>query len=171
MKNILQEQKTDKMSKKNTNLSHFSKEEVPNAKGLCFGIIVSEWNGNITEGLYIGAYDTLIECGADPTNINRYNVPGSYELVFGAKIAARTKAHAIICLGSVVKGETKHFDFICNAVSSGIKDLNLALDIPIVFGVLTDDTMKQAENRSGGKHGNKGVEAAITAIKMAVLNQ
>ena len=171
LKNTLLEQKTDKMATKNTNLSHFSKEEVPNAKDLCFGIVVSEWNANITESLYNGAYDTLIECGANTTDISRYNVPGSYELVFGAKVAARSKVDVIICLGSVIQGETKHFDFVCNAVAMGIKDLNLALDIPVIFGVLTDDTIQQAENRSGGKHGNKGVEAAITAIKMAVLNQ
>ena len=171
LKNTLQEQKTDKMATKNTNLSHFSKEEVPNAKGLRFGIVVSEWNESITNSLYNGAYDTLIECGANATDISRYNVPGSYELVFGAKIAVKSKVDAIICLGSIIQGETKHFDFVCNAVAIGIKDLNLALDIPVVFGVLTDDTMGQAINRSGGQHGNKGVEAAITAIKMAVLNQ
>jgi len=159
------------MTKKNTNLSHFNKEEVPNAKGLTFGIVVSEWNGNITEGLYKGANDALIECGAIANDIVRYDVPGSYELVFGAKIAAKNKPDAIICLGSVIQGETKHFDFVCNAVSMGIKDLNINLDIPVIFGVLTDNTMDQAENRSGGKYGNKGIEAAITAIKMAVLNR
>ena len=159
------------MTKKNTNLSHFNKEEVPNAKGLTFGIVVSEWNVNITEGLYKGASDALIECGANATDIVRYNVPGSYELVFGAKIAAKNKPDAIICLGSVIQGETKHFDFVCNAVAMGIKDLNISLDIPVIFGVLTDNTMDQAKNRSGGKYGNKGIEAAITAIKMAVLNR
>ena len=159
------------MTKKNTNLSHFNKEEVPNAKGLTFGIVVSEWNGNITEGLYKGATDALIECGANANDIVRYNVPGSYELVFGAKIAAKNKPDAIICLGSVIQGETKHFDFVCNAVAMGIKDLNISLDIPVIFGVLTDNTMDQAKNRSGGKYGNKGIEAAITAIKMAVLNR
>ena len=158
------------MIKKNTNLSHFNKEEVPNAKGLSFGIVVSEWNGNITEGLYKGATDALIKCGANDNDIVRYVVPGSYELVFGAKIAAKNKPDAIICLGSVIQGETKHFDFVCNAVALGIKDLNISLDIPVVFGVLTDNTMEQAKNRSGGKFGNKGVEAAITAIKMATLN-
>jgi 6,7-dimethyl-8-ribityllumazine synthase len=159
------------MTKKNTNLSHFNKEEVPNAKGLTFGIVVSEWNGNITEGLYNGASDALIECGANANDIVRFDVPGSYELVFGAKVAARNKPDAIICLGSVIQGETKHFDFVCNAVAMGIKDLNISLDIPVIFGVLTDNTMEQAENRSGGKYGNKGIEAAITAIKMAVLNR
>ena len=159
------------MNKKNTNLSHFNKEEVPNAKGLTFGIVVSEWNENITEGLYKGATDTLVECGTNTHDIVRYDVPGSYELVFGAKIAAKINPDAIICIGSVIKGETKHFDFICNAVAIGIKDLNISLDIPVIFGVLTDNNMDQAENRSGGKYGNKGIEAAITAIKMAVLNR
>ena len=159
------------MIKKNTNLSYFIKEEVSNAKGLSFGIVVSEWNVNITEGLYRGTIEALIECGADTNDIVRYNVPGSYELVFGAKIAAKKNPDAIICLGSVIQGETKHFDFVCNAVALGIKDLNVSLDIPVIFGVLTDNTMEQALNRSGGKYGNKGIEAAITAIKMAVLNR
>ena len=159
------------MTKKNTNLSHFNKEDVPNAEGLTFGIVVSEWNVNITEGLYKGASDALIECGANANDIVKYNVPGSYELVFGAKIAAKNKPDAIICLGSVIQGETKHFDFVCNAVAMGIKDLNISLDIPVIFGVLTDNTMDQAKNRSGGKYGNKGIESAITAIKMAVLNR
>ena len=159
------------MTKINTNLSHFNKEEVPNAKGLTFGIVVSEWNGNITEGLYKGATDALIECGANANDIVRYDVPGSYELVFGAKIAAKSNPDSIICLGSVIQGETKHFDFVCNAVAMGIKDLNISLDIPVIFGVLTDNTMEQAKKRSGGKYGNKGIEAAITAIKMAILNR
>ena len=158
------------MIKKNTNLSYFIKEEVSNAKGLSFGIVVSEWNVNITEGLYRGTIEALIECGADTNDIVRYNVPGSYELVFGAKIAAKKNPDAIICLGSVIQGETKHFDFVCNSVALGIKDLNVSLDIPVIFGVLTDNNMEQALNRSGGKYGNKGIEAAITAIKMAILN-
>ena len=158
------------MATKNTNLSLFNKEEVPNAKGLTFGIVVSKWNTNITENLFKGAYETLIECGVNTTDIRKYSVPGSYELVFGAKIAAKSKPNAIICLGSIIKGETKHFDFVSNAVSNGIKDLNIELDIPVIFGVLTDNTMDQAINRSGGGNGNKGIEAAITAIEMAVLN-
>ncbi len=159
------------MATKNTNLSHFNKEEVPNAKGLRFGVVVSEWNPNVTGNLYKGAYDALVECGADTKDIIKYDVPGSYELVFGAKVMARQDVDAIICLGSVIQGETKHFDFVCEAVALGIKDLNIILDTPVVFGVLTDNTMEQAENRSGGKHGNKGIEAAVTAVKMAVLNQ
>ena len=158
------------MATKNINLSFFASEDVPKCDSLSFGIVVSEWNKSITSSLYKGAYDTLIECGVSNDNISTYNVPGSFELVFGAKIAAKSKPNAIICLGSVIKGETKHFDFVCNSVSLGIKDLNVQLDIPVVFGVLTDNNMEQAISRSGGKNGNKGVEAAITAIKMAVLN-
>ena len=158
------------MATKNTNLSFFASEDVPKCDSLSFGIVVSEWNKSITSSLYKGAYDTLIESGVSIDNISTYNVPGSFELVFGAKIAAKSKPNAIICLGSVIKGETKHFDFVCNSVSLGIKDLNVQLDIPVVFGVLTDNNMEQAISRSGGKNGNKGVEAAITAIKMAVLN-
>ena len=164
------EHKVDSMATKNTNLSFFASEDVPKCDSLSFGIVVSEWNKSITSSLYKGAYDTLIECGVSIDNISTYNVPGSFELVFGAKIAAKSKPNAIICLGSVIKGETKHFDFVCNSVSLGIKDLNVQLDIPVVFGVLTDNNMGQAISRSGGKNGNKGVEAAITAIKMAVLN-
>ena len=157
------------MTKKNTNLSHFNKDEVPNAKGLTFGIVVSEWNVNITEGLYNGTADALIECGANSNDIVRYNVPGSYELVFGAKIAAKNKPDAIICLGSVIQGETKHFDFICNSTSIGIKDLNLNGKSPVIFCVLTDDNLQQSIDRSGGKYGNKGTEAAIAAIEMSLI--
>ena len=159
------------MATKNINLSLFNKEEIPNTKDLSFGIVVSKWNTNITEKLFKAAYKSLIDCGVKTNNIHRYDVPGSYELVFGAKIAAKIKPSAIICLGSIIRGETKHFDFVCNAVANGIMDLNIKLDIPVIFGVLTDNNMEQAIGRSGGKHGNKGVEAAITAIKMAVLNR
>jgi 6,7-dimethyl-8-ribityllumazine synthase len=136
-----------------------------------FAIIVSEWNNHITENLYKGAIQTLISSGSKQKNIVRIDVPGSFELVFGAKIAAKCNYDAIICLGSVIKGETDHFHYVCNAVSLGIKDLNVHGDIPVVFGVLTDDNEQQAIDRSGGKLGNKGIEAAITAIKMSVLNK
>ena len=142
-----------------------------NAKGLRFGIVVSKWNSNVTENLFKGAIKTLIDCGVKMDDINKIDVPGSFELVYGAKIAARSKPSAIICLGSIIKGETKHFDFVSQSVSNGIMDLNIKLDIPVIFGVLTDDNMQQAINRSGGKFGNKGVEAAVTAIKMALINK
>jgi len=159
------------MATKNNNLSDYNKDTLPNVSNLKFGVVVSQWNKEITQGLYKGAYSTLIDCGVLEENIKKLEVPGSFELIFGAKILSRKDIDAIICLGSVIQGETKHFDYVCQAVSNGIKDLNISLDIPVIFGVLTDNTMDQAINRSGGKHGNKGIEAAITAIKMADLNQ
>ena len=159
------------MATTNNNLSDFNKESLPDSSNMKIGIVVSQWNNKITNGLYNGAYTTLIESGVSENNIEKIEVPGSFELIFGAKILSRRDIDAIICLGSVIQGETKHFDYVCQAVSNGIKDLNISLDIPVIFGVLTDNTMEQALNRSGGKHGNKGVEAAVTAIKMAHLNQ
>ena len=160
------------MATENKNLSAYNKEEIPNAADLRFGIVVSEWNEDITEGLYSGAFDALTDCGAKPENILRWNVPGSFELTFGAKRMLQTqKVDAIIAIGSVIRGETSHFDFVCSATAQGIKDLNVAYDIPTIFCVLTDNNMQQAIDRSGGKHGNKGSEAAIAAIKMAVLGK
>ena len=155
----------------NNNLSDFNKDSLPDSSDMKIGIVVSQWNNKITDGLFNGAFTTLIESGVSENNIEKIEVPGSFELIFGAKILSRKDIDAIICLGSVIQGETKHFDYVCQAVSNGIKDLNITLDIPVIFGVLTDNTMEQALNRSGGKHGNKGIEAAITAIKMAHLNQ
>ena len=159
------------MATTNNNLSDYNMEEVPSSESMRFAIIVSEWNNHITENLYIGAEKTLIKLGTKQNDIVRIDVPGSFELVFGAKIASKYNYDAIICLGSVIKGETDHFDYICNAVSLGIKDLNVHGDVPVIFGVLTDNNEQQSIDRSGGKHGNKGIEAAITAIKMAVLNK
>ena len=141
-----------------------------NANGMRFALIVSEWNSHITNNLFIGAKESLVSNNVNPEDIIRYNVPGSFELVYGAKIASQNNYNAIICLGSVIKGETKHFDYICNAVSNGIMNLNIRLNTPIIFGVLTDENEQQSLDRSGGKYGNKGSEAAITAIKMAILN-
>ena len=159
------------MATKNNNLSDYKKDTLPNVSNLKFGIVVSQWNKEITDGLFNGAYSTLIDCGVLEENIKKLEVPGSFELIFGTKILSKKNVDAIICLGSVIKGQTKHFDYVCQGVTNGIKDLNISLEIPVIFGVLTDNTMDQAINRSGGKHGNKGVEAAITAIKMADLNQ
>jgi 6,7-dimethyl-8-ribityllumazine synthase len=159
------------MATNTKNLSVYNKETIPNAKNFRFGIVVSEWNSNITEGLFQGAFDALIDCGAISENIVRWDVPGSFELVYGCKRMMQTyeMLDAIIAVGSVIKGETKHFDFVCHAASQGIKDLNLQGNIPVVFCVLTDNTLQQAIDRSGGKHGNKGTEAAIAAIKLAQL--
>jgi len=160
------------MATSNKNLSAYDKAQVPNAASLRFGVVVSKWNDNITEPLFQGALDALMDCGAREENILRWNVPGTYELVFGCKKMAQTKeVDAIIAIGSVIRGETSHFDYVCGAAAQGIKDLNLAFDIPILFCVLTDDTLQQAIDRSGGKHGNKGTEAAIAAIEMAVLGK
>lgn len=153
-----------------TNLSAYDKTTIPNAKQLRFGIVVSEWNSNITENLYKGALKALIDNGALTENITLLNVPGSFELIYGCKHLIKTKElDAVIAIGCVIQGETKHFDFVCDAVSQGVKDLNLQYDLPTIFCVLTDNTKQQSIDRSGGKLGNKGVECAIAAIKMATL--
>jgi len=137
-----------------------------------FGILVSEWNTEITEALFSGVEETLIKFDVSASDIVRRNVPGSFELTLGAQLMAeRNEFDAIICLGVVIQGETKHFDFICEAVANGITDLNIKYNLPVIFGVLTPNTMQQAVDRAGGKHGNKGDEAAITAIKMAALKK
>jgi len=161
------------MATQNNNLSVYKIEEVPNAKNLKFGTVVSEWNTEITQNLFQGAFDTFIKHGGIKENIVRWNVPGSFELIYGAKKMAESfdMLDAIIVIGSVIQGETKHFDFVCQGVANGIAQLNISIDIPVVFCVLTDHNKQQSIDRSGGKHGNKGVEAAITAIKMAQLRQ
>ncbi|MGI9547481.1 MAG: 6,7-dimethyl-8-ribityllumazine synthase [Flavobacteriaceae bacterium] len=152
------------------NLSHFNRDDIPDAQKLKIGLVVSGWNAEITEALYEGAYETLLECGAQKENLIRLNVPGSFELIFGCKKLISDKSpDAVIAIGSVIRGETKHFDFVCDAAAQGIKDLNLLTGIPVIFCVLTDDNWQQAKDRSGGKHGNKGTEAAIAAIRMASL--
>ena len=151
------------------NLSQYDKNTIPSAKNFRFGIVVSEWNDNITDGLFKGAFDTLVEHGADADNIVHWQVPGSYELIYGSKKMQEQKVDVVIAIGSVIQGETKHFDFVCDAVAQGIKDLNVIHETPVIFCVLTDTIMQQSIDRSGGKHGNKGVEAAVAAIKMATL--
>jgi 6,7-dimethyl-8-ribityllumazine synthase len=159
------------MATVNKNLSDYDKTTIPNAKDFRFGIVVSEWNDIVTEGLYNGAIETLIDCGASTENILRWDVPGSFELIYGSKKMQAQNVDAVIAIGSVIQGETKHFDFVCEGVSQGIKDLNILHDTPVVFCVLTDNNLQQAIDRSGGKHGNKGTEAAIAAIKMAVISK
>lgn len=136
------------------------------------GIIVSEWNNEITEALFDGAKQTLLDAGVSNEDIIRKNVPGSFELPLGAKfLLDEKKPDAIICIGCVIQGETRHFDFICDAVSNGIMNLGIDYSLPVIFGVLTTDTIQQAVDRSGGKYGNKGIEAAVTAIKMISLKK
>ncbi|PID70131.1 MAG: 6,7-dimethyl-8-ribityllumazine synthase [Flavobacteriales bacterium] len=153
-----------------TNLSNHDLEKLPSASQLKIGLVVSEWNSSITENLYQGAVETLLELGAQKENLIRLNVPGSYELVFGSKkLLQQDTFDAVIAIGCVIQGETKHFDFVCEAVSQGIKDLNLQYDKPTIFCVLTDNNIAQSKARSGGELGNKGVEAAVAAVKMAYL--
>lgn len=160
------------MATANKNLSDYDKNTIPNAKDFVFGIVVSEWNDTITEGLYKGAYNALIDCGALPENITRWSVPGSFELIYGASRMLKTGNYdAVITIGCVIKGETMHFEFVCEGVTQGVKDLNVQGDVPVIFCVLTDNTYQQSFERSGGAHGNKGTEAGITAIKMAALRR
>ena len=134
-----------------------------------FGIVVSNWNKNITDNLYDGAFNTLLKYGANENNIKKLEVPGSFELVYGCKKMQNENLDVIIAIGCVVKGETDHYDYICSSVSNGITQLNIINDTPIVFCVLTDHNIEQSINRSGGKHGNKGIESAVAAIKMASI--
>ena len=161
------------MATENKNLSSYDKATIPNAKDFRFGIVVSEWNDNITEGLFQGVFDAFIDCGVLKENIVRWNVPGSFELIYGCKKMQQSydMLDAVIAVGNVIQGETKHFDFVCEGVTQGIKDLNIQSEIPVIFCVLTDNNMQQSIDRSGGKHGNKGTEAAIAAIKMAQLRK
>ncbi|XCF06013.1 6,7-dimethyl-8-ribityllumazine synthase [Tamlana crocina] len=159
------------MATANKNLSEYDKNTIPNAKGFRFGIVVSEWNDTITEGLFEGAYQALVENGVEDEDIIRWDVPGSFELIYGSKKMQEQFVDAVIAIGSVIQGETKHFDFVCEGVTQGIKDLNVLHDVPVIFCVLTDNNIQQSIERSGGKHGNKGTEAAIAAIKMAELRK
>lgn len=160
------------MATENKNLSQYDKNTIPNAKDFRFGIVVSEWNDEITNGLFNGAKAALLDCGALSENIIRWDVPGSFELVYGSKRMIETqKVDCVIAIGCVIKGETMHFEFVCEGVTQGVKDLNLKYDVPTIFCLLTDNSMQQSIDRSGGKHGNKGTEAAIAAIKMVDLNR
>ena len=154
-----------------SNLSDFNPAEVPSGKNHKIALVVAEWNKQITENLFLGAKEALVACGVEEQHILRSNVPGSFELVFGAKKALEQEVDAVIVIGSVIQGETKHFDFVCQGVTQGIVSLNLSSNRPVVFCVLTDNTLQQAIDRSGGQHGNKGVEAAVTALKMIALAQ
>jgi 6,7-dimethyl-8-ribityllumazine synthase len=160
------------MATANKNLSNYDKTAVPSAKDFRFGIVVSEWNDQVTNGLFSGAETALLDCGALPENIVRWNVPGSFELIYGSKKMIETQqVDVVIAIGCVIKGETKHFEFVCEGVTQGIKDLNVLSDVPVIFCLLTDNTEQQSIDRSGGIHGNKGTEAAIAAIRMAYLRQ
>ena len=154
----------------NKNLSTYDKESIPNGADFKIGIVVSEWNEKITSSLLDGAKQALIENGVKSKNIIVHYTPGSFELSLGAQwLLEKKDIDGAIAIGSVIQGETKHFDFICSATAHGVKDVGLKYNKPAVFCVLTDNTMQQALDRSGGKHGNKGVEAAIACLKMIHL--
>ena len=149
------------------NLSEYSNKNTGGVENKQFGIVVAEWNETITDALLEGAIETLLEQQVNRDNIKIHYVPGSFELSLGAQILAQKETiDAVIALGCVIQGETRHFDFICDAVANGITNVGLKYNKPVIFGVLTTDTMQQALDRAGGKHGNKGEEAAITAVKM-----
>ena len=157
------------MSSKNQNLSKVP-HTIPSGEGLKFGIVVSDWNHKITHSLYNACYNTLTENKTNPENIRTIHVPGTFELPVGAKILLEHKNYdAVICLGCVIKGETKHDEYINSAVANGLVNLGVLSGKPVIFGVLTPNTEEQATDRAGGKYGNKGIEAAHTALKMANL--
>jgi len=155
------------MATVNQNLSEHDASHLPNISQHHFSIVTAEWNREITQPLLEGAINTLLKHGAQQKFIRSKWVPGSYELTLGAQWeASRSKVDAVICLGCVIQGETPHFDYICQSVAQGIKDVALKYNKPVIFGVLTTLDQQQAQERAGGKHGNKGDEAALTAIKM-----
>lgn len=155
------------MATSEKNLSAFDKSSMPDATTMKVGIVVSKWNENITSNLLKGAHETLLECGVTEEHIRIIHVPGSFELPMAAGLLLAEKhVEGVIMLGSVIRGETAHFDYVCQAVSQGAKDVSLQHLKPVIFGVLTDDNLQQAIDRSGGKHGNKGIEAAVACLEM-----
>ncbi|HBH05317.1 MAG TPA: 6,7-dimethyl-8-ribityllumazine synthase [Flavobacteriales bacterium] len=153
------------------NLSNVSYDKLNLPEELEIAVIRSTWNSEITEKLADGAVETLVKAGLKEGNIHLYQVPGSYELPLGAQWAFEIwNVHGVVCLGSIIRGETSHFDYVSQAVSQGIKDVSLKYNKPVAFGVLTDDNLQQSIDRSGGKHGNKGVEAAMTVLEMISLS-
>ena len=158
------------MTEKKKNLSEFTPFEFSSAQITKIGIVVSEWNDHITDSLLNGAKESLLEHGVLEKNILVKYVPGSFELPLGAKwMLEETNVNAVICIGCIIQGETRHFDFIAQAVADGIMKVGLEYSTPVIFSVLTCNNMEQAEDRAGGKHGNKGVEGAISALKMLSL--
>ncbi len=161
------------MATSEKNLSDIETDSLPSASGMRIGIVVSEWNTAITSNLLNGAVQVLETSGIFDNNLQIQYVPGSYELPLGAQLMLDSdeKLDAVICLGCVIQGETKHFDFVCEAVAQGVKDVGLKYNKPVIFGVLTDNTKQQSIDRSGGKLGNKGDEAAASALKMVALKR
>lgn len=158
------------MSSALKNLSEYDETNLPDAAGLKMGIAVADWNKEITHALFEGCYDTYIKHGVKPENIYVIQVPGTFELTFAAQtLIARHHVNGVACLGCVIKGETSHNEYINHAVANGITNLSIKTGVPVIFGVLTPNDWQQAEDRAGGKHGNKGVEAGYTALRMALI--
>lgn len=154
------------MATKNHNLSDYDINSVPDAKGMKMGIVVAEWNENITAALLDGAKATLVKNGVDMADITVMTVPGSFELVYGAAQMVKRGVDAVIAIGCVIRGDTPHDRYICQGVTAGLAQLNATQDVPVIYGLITTLDMQQAEDRAGGKMGNKGDECAVTAIKM-----
>lgn len=154
------------MATKNHNLSNYDIQSVPDATGMKMGIVVAEWNENITASLLEGAKQTLMKSGVFPEDITVLTVPGSFELVHGAAQMVKTGVDAVIAIGCVIRGDTPHDRYICQGVTYGLARLNTIQDVPVIYGLITTLDMQQAEDRAGGKMGNKGDECAVTAIKM-----
>ncbi|MDA9169275.1 6,7-dimethyl-8-ribityllumazine synthase [Crocinitomicaceae bacterium] len=160
------------MATEGRNLSEYNKEVIPSGADFKIGIVVSEWNDSITLNLLEGAKNALLENGVKEQNIIVRFVPGAYELPLGSQFMCKNETiDGVIAIGAVIQGETKHFDFVCEAATLGIKDVNLKFNTPISFCLLTDNTMQQSIDRSGGKHGNKGIECAIACLKMIALKK
>lgn len=154
------------MATKNHNLSAYDIQSVPNAEGKKFGIVVSEWNENVTAALLAGARETLLKHGVREEDIQVKTVPGSFELIYGASQMVKSCVDAVIAIGCVIRGDTPHFDYICEGTTYGLARLNATQPVPVIYGLITTNDMQQALDRCGGKHGNKGDECAVTAIKM-----
>lgn len=160
------------MATANNNLSQYDPRELPDASDLSVALVVAEWNGEITQALYDGAVAVLKDCGGLLPRIKRFNVPGTIEITHACKMLCEADNYdAIIAIGCVVRGETSHFDYVCQSVTHGITELNLRHRTPVIYCILTDDNLDQSRARAGGKHGNKGVEAAVAALKMAGLHR
>jgi 6,7-dimethyl-8-ribityllumazine synthase len=160
------------MSSALKNLSQYDEQQIADAAEMRFGIVVADWNAHITHALYAGCYDTLIKHGAKTENIHTIQVPGAFELPSAARyLLGAHKLDAVVALGCVIQGETRHNDYINQAVATGLVQLGMASGVPCIFGVLTPNNEQQALDRAGGIHGNKGVEAAATAIRMAALKK
>tara|TARA_B100001758_G_C18402524_1_gene609888 strand:- start:112 stop:609 length:498 start_codon:yes stop_codon:yes gene_type:complete len=154
------------------NLSEYNKDLIPDGSQFKIGIVISEWNSQITENLAKGAIDTLITNQVKSNNINIRYVPGTFELPLGAQyLCEYLDLDGVIAIGTVIQGETKHFDYVCEGATKGLTDVNLKYNTPVSFCVLTDNNIQQSIERSGGKHGNKGVECAVACLKMIALKK